>query len=324
MFKRKKMKKILGCLIILWMTNILMAMENDSHRVNLKLVDDDNKIYSIARWKVVQDSSQDATLSIPEITEQQISVFDKALDKINVQVVQKNDDALKLGIKRKIMLYHLPAYKAAFDYLLVSMIADNIASSRVQVEEAYKFVPKSVKKFQTQNLHVPPIEKLGLNSFNGRALIPDNDSCVFTTIPLSTMSCMSLNLSDDTCTVHVYNRKKDDDYTKKDESELGYIGTVNYKAKNINGLGLTTDLRYLVATFDDMLVSKAELYSKEDFDAYTEITNNIKLADIYLLLHLCKVKKEKRYEEFQNEYNYLRDHVGKTEKGKELIKKHFL
>src|SRR5260221_4335973 len=110
---RRKMKKIIGYMMVIMMmpSYMLKSMESNNHKVSLRLVDDHNKIYSIERWKVVQNSSQVDMLNIPEITEQQISVFDKELDKIDLQVVQKNDENLKLAIKRRIIRDHLPVYK---------------------------------------------------------------------------------------------------------------------------------------------------------------------------------------------------------------------
>jgi hypothetical protein len=320
--RKKKMKKIISGLILLCVSvNMLIAMENN--KINLRLVDDCNKTYSIDRWKVVQDSSQIDTLNIPGLTKQQISFFEKELDEFDLNRIQGNN--LTQDIKEKIMLHelikknYLPAYKTAFDYLLVSMIADNIRNNRVKTEEAYVFESKSVQEFLMGHLHMPSVDKLEKNSFVGKLSLcgedfPDN---VMIVMPLSTMAYTSFNAKNDSC-VNIFNKAKNDLVGE-------YIGTVRYNQKNINGLGFTNDLRYLVATFDGKLVSKAELYSDDDYTAYKDITNNIKLVDIYLLYHLYQVKKEGRYEEFQsNECSYLHDHVAKSERGKELIKKHFL
>lgn len=148
-------------------------------------------------------------------------------------------------------------------------------------------------------------------------------------IPLSTMACIGMNAKDGTSCVKVYNFSKayeQDLYgNTKQKKFASYIGMLSYNNKNINGLGVTTDLKYLVATFDNNLVSKAALYSDEDYAAYKEITHNIKLADIYLLFHLYKAKKQGLRAELQNnEYEYIRDHVTTSAKGKALIQKHFL
>lgn len=301
--------------------NTLVAMElkRDRQMVNLKLVDDGDKIYPLEQWKVAQDSYQAETLNIPGVTEQQISFFDKELDAIDENVIKDNKDALNLELKKKIILHHLPVYKAAFDFLLVSMIADNICNNRVQAEKAYLFEPKSVKKFMDGFLYIPPINKLGLDTFNGKVPLDDKGTnvSVMTNIPLSTMSCVAFNSSDDMCNVHVYKIKNNEKYKS--------IGIVQYDARNINGLGVTTDLKYLVATFDNNTVSKAALYSDDDFNAYKDVTHNIKLADIYLLFHLYQAKKEERRADMQDhERDYVRDHIAKTEKGKDLIRKYFL
>lgn len=315
------MKKVMSYLVFLCISmNILVAMEPQSNKqtINLKLIDDKNKIYSIARWKVVQELYLDATINIPGITEQEILYFDKELDTIDLQKIQENKenkDELKKEIKKKIILHHLPAYKKVFDYLLVSMIADNIHNDRVKSEKAYSFEPKSVKKLSMQDLYIPPIAKLGTDTFNGKCFLVNDHSVnpVITYIPLSTMMCMAKNRTN--C-VEIYNHNK---------HLFEHMGTVSYDQININGIGVTTDLRYLVATFDDMLVSKAELYSDSDLDAYKDITNNIKLADIYLLLHLYKAKEQKlRAELHDNEREYIRNYLTTNEKGKELIQKHFL
>lgn len=322
---KKRMIAFFNVIFLVVHANVLECMENNDHKVNLKLVDDYNKIYSIARWKVAQELSEVNTLNIPGVTEQSIARFDKELDTIDLSVIQNNKNALKQEIKKKIILHHLPAYKNTFDYLLVAMIEDNIRGNRVKAEEAYSFEPKSVKKFGTKILYIPPIEKLGEDTFNGKVSLSDKNAGskdemfhVMTNIPLSTMGCIGLSTSCDQCEVHIYN-------TKKDYSEPKYIGKVKYNAKNINGLGFTTDLRYLIATFDNMLVSKAALYSNEDYDTYKEITHNIKLADIYLLFHLYKAKEQGCCAELQNnERDYIRDYLTTNQKGKELIQKHFL
>ncbi len=307
------MKKIMSGVIFVCMPMcMLVAMENDRLKINLKLVDDCNKTYSIARWKVVQDSSQAEVLNIPGLTERSIISFDKELDEIDVQVVQKNDNALKLEIKKRIIGKavdgkllkgsHYSAYEAVFNYLLVSMIRDNIASNRVKGETAYPACG--------------PIGKVGTSS--ARMSNDDGTSYVALRIPLSTMLCMSVNDMRDTSLVHVFLEKENDDIGD-------HIGVINYEEKNINSLSVTTDLKYLIATFDNKLTSNAALYSDEDYAAYKEIISNIKLADIYLLFHLYQAKKQGRQVALEkNEHEYVCDHVAKSEKGKELIKKHFL
>jgi hypothetical protein len=292
------------------MNMLAMELQRDKQKINLTLVDDNNKMYSLARWKVAQELYQGDTLTIPGITEKEISHFDKELDLIE-EKIQSDKDELKKEIKKKIILHHLPAYKAVFDYLLVSMIADNFYNDRVKAEKAYSFEPELVKKTDKGNLYIPPVNKLKEEDFNDAV----------TGIPLTTMMCIRDN-NRGCVDIFNHNRSASD---RSGNVTYSAIGTVSYDQKDINGLGVTTDLRYLVATFDNMLVSKAELYSEDDRTTYDLLRGNIKLADIYLLLHLYKGMQQRRRADLQdNEDDYIRNYLTINEKGREFIQKYFL
>jgi hypothetical protein len=145
-----------------------------------------------------------------------------------------------------------------FDDLLVAMITDNIRSNRVKVEKAYPFKPKLVGKFPMGRLHIPPIDTLA-KPFIGKASLFGDDfpNKVIISMPFSIMIYTSLNTENGSC-VNIYNKAKN-------AFEGEYIGTIEYDQKNITGLGFTADLKYLIATFDNNLVSKTELYNDEDY-----------------------------------------------------------
>ena len=151
---------------------------------------------------------------------------------------------------------------------------------------------------------------------------------VIALIPFSTVACIGMNKKNGTSCVKVYNFSKADERgLYGDKSQKGFsdcIGELKYNEKKINGLGITTDLRHLIATFDNMLFAKTELYSDDDFAAYLGITKNIKWVDLYLLFHLLRAKEQGcSFGLHDSERHHVCDHLAVDEKGKKLIKKYF-
>lgn len=72
------------------------------------------------------------------------------------------------------------------------------------------------------------------------------------------------------------------------------IGTIPFTEPLINGMGITSNGRFLVTTFDGYKTITTELIKQEQSDAMVKLVNTMKLVDFYALLQLYKAKKQNR------------------------------
>jgi WD40 repeat protein len=134
-------------------------------------------------------------------------------------------------------------------------------------------------------------------------------------LPCGSTVCVGMNTADDTAScVRLY------DYISG-----GCIGVIPYQQPAMDGIGVTTNFRHLVTTFNKHMVVKTELIDDTQRVAFSKIVQKLTLVEFYALLQLHQAKQQKCSANLsQPLLQYMQESFfDDADEGQKLIKKYF-